>query len=387
MIDEKSPIDLCGFDLASLYSRFGAELRELSRALRRKMSDFHRDLSPIAFGDIEGEILYLLIRELRPTTVFEISPNAGWSTNYILAALTKNAHGTLHTFELMESMNGQPMEKLIRANQLESLDQARLKVYIGDALKTTETVPGPIDFLLLDSCHDEWFAKWYVEKLLPRCKGIVMVQDIAFIDHLERSTEASFFWKWMEERGLQPALLGVAERALLRNPVRADLPDRRAMRSNAVLFRWPDYARGGVPSLAKPLDELIMRISATIKTGRKSEALADLDALFHRLSQETDRGGRHRELIRMGRLYSAAGDRSGADRCFGEALAIAVREFRVQRKKSLPDVLLELLVAGSFRWSAAAGLLVVVHPNAWVPAIKRLTELPRRVGAAVIKGR
>lgn len=351
------------------------------------MSDFHRDLSPIAFGDIEGEVLYLLIREAKPATVFEISPNAGWSTNYILAALTKNAHGALHTFELMESMNGHPMEKLIRGNQLDTNDQSRLKIYIGDALKTTETVPGPIDFLLLDSCHDEWFAKWYVEKLLPRCKGLVMVQDIAFVDHLERSTEASFFWKWMDERGLAPALVGVAERALLRNPVRSELPDRRAMRSNAVLFRWPDYARGGVPPLATPLDESLKKISATIKAGRKPEALADLDALFHRLSQETDRGGRYRELIRMGRLYSAAGDCSGADRCFGEALAIAVREFRVQRKKSLPDVLLELLVAGSFRWSAAAGALVAIHPNAWVPAVKRLTELPRRAASAVIKGR
>ena len=81
--------------------------------MRQKRLDFSRNGHVAAFGDIEGEIMYLVIRELRPDCIFEISPAAGYSTNYILAALTANGHGCLHSFDINGMIHGSPAESVI----------------------------------------------------------------------------------------------------------------------------------------------------------------------------------------------------------------------------------------------------------------------------------
>lgn len=127
------------------------------------------------FSDRESELLYLLIRELKPETVVEISPCHGYSTNYILAALTHNNKGRVYSFEIIENVAGVAIEDVIRGNILEGLDQKRLELCIGDA--TLSYIPDP-DFLFLDSCHEAWFSAWYVNELVGKPK-ICFVHDIA----------------------------------------------------------------------------------------------------------------------------------------------------------------------------------------------------------------
>lgn len=148
------------------------------------------------FGDVEGELMYLLIRETQPDIAFEISPNAGWSTNYILAALTANQKGTLHSFELLTKLKGKPIEEVIRTNQHPEWDQNRFVLHVGDARQTVPLVPGTVDFLLIDSCHEDWFAEWYIQTVFPRVNGPAIVQDIAFVDEPVLSSDAEHFWAW-----------------------------------------------------------------------------------------------------------------------------------------------------------------------------------------------
>src|SRR3989442_8290193 len=83
--------------VVDLYRRYLADLK----AVRRQQYWFHRRhdnwfvrrlrklrlrrymLFP-ALDDLEAEITYLLIRARRPKVVVEMSPNAGWSTIWIL---------------------------------------------------------------------------------------------------------------------------------------------------------------------------------------------------------------------------------------------------------------------------------------------------------------
>ena len=131
------------------------------------------------FADGEAALLYVALRETAPETVFEISPADGWSTNHILAALTRNGRGRLHSFELSPvAHDGTPTEAALRRNLHPGFDADRLEVHVGDARETVPAVPGRIDALLLDSAHEPWFAEWYLAEVLPRTQGVCGIHDI-----------------------------------------------------------------------------------------------------------------------------------------------------------------------------------------------------------------
>lgn len=165
--------------LYDLLARYADELRELDALLRETRERMELRGGVTQFADAEGALLYVTLRETRPTTVFEISPADGWSTNHILAALTQNGSGCVHSFELAAAArDGTPTEVALRRNLHPSLDGDRLEVHVGDARQTVPLVPGTIDALLLDSAHEAWFVEWYVSDVLPRVQGPCMIHDI-----------------------------------------------------------------------------------------------------------------------------------------------------------------------------------------------------------------
>jgi hypothetical protein len=166
--------------LASLYSKYRDELIELGASLSRVRARMIGAGFRADFGDAESELLYLFLRELQPEVVVEISPCHGYSTNYILAALQRNGKGRVFSYEIAQTSNGQPTADAIRANLLDSLDRSRLELLIGDA--TTATIPDA-DFLFIDSCHEAWFAAWYMRDVLPRAK-LCFIHDIVMGDEI-----------------------------------------------------------------------------------------------------------------------------------------------------------------------------------------------------------
>ncbi len=327
------------------------------------------------FGDIEGELVYMLIRETQPEVVFEISPHAGWSTNYILASLTANGKGTLHSFEILREIRGLPTEDVIRSNQWHQWDQKRLVIHIGDARQTVFDVKLPINFLLLDSCHEDWFAKWYVETVFPRVAGFVVVQDIAFRDQLEPSSEARYVWDWANRERIQLTLLGSIEASLDHTGLRSGYAERRALRSNSIMFEFPTLQRGGLPKLAD---------SPEMWVEQAKRAIAERDyATGDRLLNETAscllhnpaRVNRHRLFFQAGELYKEMGEISEAQRCFQRALGVVLQSDPQQRIKGMGE-LVDLCVAHS-RWRLAmqTGVLILFEPGARLNLLRKVISL------------
>src|SRR5665213_553562 len=90
---------------SALYSKYQSELVELTRELAPLRERMLAEGYGADFGDMEAEILYMLLREARPDKIAEISPCHGYSTNYILAALTRNNFGRVFSFEITKETN------------------------------------------------------------------------------------------------------------------------------------------------------------------------------------------------------------------------------------------------------------------------------------------
>ena len=156
-----------------------------------------------AFSDLEGIFLYCLIREFKPNLIFEISPDTGMSTQYILQAVNKNNKGKVIGFELEQfKYSNIPTLEVIKSNQTnpEIVDKFYTLV-IGDATKTCDLKKfGQPDIVLIDSCHEDFFAEWYLKDLIPFVKEFSLIQDICFEHKIEGSSEASTVINYLNDK-------------------------------------------------------------------------------------------------------------------------------------------------------------------------------------------
>ncbi|MBM4134064.1 MAG: class I SAM-dependent methyltransferase [Nitrospira sp.] len=224
--------------LLSLWTKYRSELIPLSLQLADKFLEMTSGGFGAAFGDSEGELLYMLVRERRPSLIYEISPNSGYSTNYLLAAVTRNGVGSVEGFEIEPRFLSQPTEEVILRNLVPLCDPSRYHLNIGDARFTTlerlrtETP----DFLFLDSCHEDFFAEFYVKQLLPRVP-LAFVQDIVNFDPRPAPlTEAYYLLAYLQETSTRFLSLGLYDDGLNASGVRNELRPRRPIRSNSVVF-------------------------------------------------------------------------------------------------------------------------------------------------------
>jgi len=96
-----------------------------------------------------GQLLYVLTRSKRPTTIVEIGTSYGISAIHFAAALSDNGEGRLITAELSETK-----VKAARTH-LESLGLAHwVEIRQGDAFETLRAIDRPVDLLFLDGWKD-----------------------------------------------------------------------------------------------------------------------------------------------------------------------------------------------------------------------------------------
>lgn len=347
---------VAGLEVKALYRKYDAELREVARKLRTVYHRMQQQGHGTTFADVEGELMYLLIREGRPGVVFEISPDCGWSTNYLMAALAANGQGVLHSFELEPYKHGRPTEAVIRANQHPDWDQGRLVVHLGDARDTGREVEGSVNFLLLDSCHEDWFARWYVEELFPRVQGTIMVQDIAFRDGLEPSSEARWFWDWAQGEEVRLSLVGQVEAALEEEGLRAAYAERRNLRSNSVVLSWPSLYHEPLPEFQPSLEHLLEQ--AEEMTGPQADELAT--QVVRQILAHPERVNRHRLLYRVGKIFQRLGEKEEAKRQWRRALGVALQADLQQQRKGLGELLRRFAKEYHWRQALAAGVLFIL---------------------------
>ena len=364
-------------DWAALYRNYHGELRRLAKRLRMLYHRMQADGSIATFGDVEGEVLYMLLRESRPETVFEISPNAGWSTNYILAALTANAHGAVHSFELSRTLQGRPTETVIREHQASEWDQSRLIVHLGDARTTTAEVPGTIDALFLDSCHEAFFARWYLETLFPRVRGPVLIQDIAFVDGLEPSTEAQEVWAWATRERAALELVGAVEASMRGSGERRGLVERRGLRCNSVVLTLPappgePGEAGALPTFGEGAPDRLIRRALSPREGDDPEAL--IDEAVRALLWSPDRTHRHRGLIDAAIAYRRLGEPQESARCFQRALGLALTADPQSRAKALVELVRPYAAHRQWRLLALALIAGCSEPRSRAQLFRQLAR-------------
>ena len=102
------------------------------------------------------------IRQLQPSIVWEVSPNRGYSTFWILQALQKNAKGKLFSFDIVDKVSPN-IHHFGKGTE-------RFKLVIGDFLAQFASYavdfPCP-DYVFLDSEHSPRFGQFWTTDLFP----------------------------------------------------------------------------------------------------------------------------------------------------------------------------------------------------------------------------
>lgn len=186
--------------ILSLYNKYKKDLI----FLKEKMSL----IKPIgAFGDVEGEITYLLLRESKPLKVLEFSPNKGWSSCYILNALYDNNHGQLYSFDIHNDS-----DKFIPENL-----KGRRHFYSGDLKNNLHHIPDNIDYCFIDSDHSKAFAEFYIKDIFPKVKenSVYSVHDIyhesgkTYDEFLNAYTEVNYVLDFLNKHKIQHFKIGL----------------------------------------------------------------------------------------------------------------------------------------------------------------------------------
>jgi predicted O-methyltransferase YrrM len=103
-----------------------------------------RDEFLLAVGPAVGQLLNLLVRELRPRMVLEIGASFGYSTVW-LAEAARAAGSRMVSLEIAPAKVAYAQAKLAEAGLLE-----QVQFMVGDARESIESLGGPIDFVLMD---------------------------------------------------------------------------------------------------------------------------------------------------------------------------------------------------------------------------------------------
>jgi predicted O-methyltransferase YrrM len=96
-----------------------------------------------------GELLYTLVRAIRPSTVVEFGTSFGISTLYLAAAVRDNGVGRVIGTELSEAKLAAARANLAAAGVADLVE-----IRAGDARQTLSDLDGPIGLLLLDGWKD-----------------------------------------------------------------------------------------------------------------------------------------------------------------------------------------------------------------------------------------
>lgn len=135
----------------------------------------------------EGQILYALIRAMKPLTVVEVGVDSGGTSTHILSALEANKAGVLHSYDIKDEV-GQAVPDHLRS---------RWNLNVGqDAL--TAKFPAHVDFIFEDGPHTyDWTVAMFtrIKSMKPK---VMLTHDM--YTHLTYGSEFAV------ERAMRDAL-------------------------------------------------------------------------------------------------------------------------------------------------------------------------------------
>ena len=127
-------------------------------------------------GPVVGELLFILARVCQAERILEIGTATGYSAIH-MARGAEQRNGRVITLEREKSIASRAEDYFKKAGLEE-----RIKVRVGDALKSMEIMEGPFDMIFLD------FEKKNYAAALPHCTrllrsgGLLVADNVAFVD-------------------------------------------------------------------------------------------------------------------------------------------------------------------------------------------------------------
>jgi hypothetical protein len=121
---------------------------------------YNRDIFPATgqYDWLSGQILYCLVRNMKPKKILEISTSCGYATLFMAMALKENKNGIVETFELDEDI------AKIADNNFKRYNVSQfIKLTAGDARITSMNSAKDYDIYFLDSLHTKNFAEWFIK--------------------------------------------------------------------------------------------------------------------------------------------------------------------------------------------------------------------------------
>lgn len=149
------------------------------------------------------EIIYMLVRALRPSVVVETGVCYGASSAYILEALKHNKRGVLYSIDLGNGPEEPPNDFFVRP----ALKDA-WRLIIGDSRRQLPRLLarlGRIDLFHHDSLHTYEHMMWEYETAFPYLApgGVLSSHDVRIITSLKNPLQRNPFSVFCERRGLR----------------------------------------------------------------------------------------------------------------------------------------------------------------------------------------
>ena len=173
--------------LAEYEQRFDQE-EAMIPGLPAEEAQRRRDEFLLAVGPGVGQLLNLLVKELKPRMVLEIGASYGYSTVW-LAEAARAAGSRLVSLEIAPAKVDHGRAKLAEAGLLDQVE-----FMVGDARESIQALEGPVDFVLMD-LWKELYTPCF-ELLMPRLapNELIVADNMLspphFLEHAARYRQA-----------------------------------------------------------------------------------------------------------------------------------------------------------------------------------------------------
>lgn len=127
----------------------------------------------------EAQLLYGLVRALRPEVLLEVGTSYGYSTLHLAQACKDNAYGHVHTVEINRERRAAASQNFVDND-------------VYGYVSTYDKIPEleRVDFAFLDAMHTVNALREY----LPYCKDapVIVVHDAGYLDHTRHAMQDDY---------------------------------------------------------------------------------------------------------------------------------------------------------------------------------------------------
>ena len=146
--------------IEELYKKYNNDVQSL-REEQRPLSFGDEKLEYRKYDDLEAEILYMLVKEYKPSVIKELGCAGGWSCSWMLQALKEIGSGKCNSFDPAPVQSDlDKIKKLERAKHWEFRSVQAQRAHMWHSVIPT------IDFLFIDALHETKFHKWCIDTLI-----------------------------------------------------------------------------------------------------------------------------------------------------------------------------------------------------------------------------